>query len=55
MKKFLNMDLMKIFDILTEKSFCEDNGVIELFGLEYIDTISDPDEDGYNQDDEDDE
>ena len=46
---------MKIFDIQTEKSFCEDNGVIELFGLEYIDTISDPDEDDYNQDDEDDE
>ena len=48
-------DLMKIFDIQTEKSFCEDNGVIELFDLECIDTISDPDEDDYNQDDEDDE
>lgn len=54
-EKIRRYDLMKIFDIQTEKSFCEDNGVIKLFGLEYIDTISDPDEDDYNQDDEDDE
>ena len=54
-EKIRRYDLMKIFDIQTEKTFYEDNGMIALSGLEYIDTISDPDRDDYNQDDEEDE